>query len=260
MFGWWTRWKRKRRLAIPEPRELRSTLESDLWQWSYLPAPVQDGAVDWLRTFCDEKYWEGCNGFSLSLYHHWIIAAQASLMTLGFPDRYFTGCQTLLVYPTDYVVPGVTHMVDSQIGVYGEQPRSGQTSYRGPLILNWRAVERSASGPNDGRSLTVHELAHQLDFDNGPGADGLPPLPADVNSERWYEDFQTQLSDMREQVASGYGIVIDDYGLTSLAELFAVSSEAYFQVPHELAQYHPTLFDLLLECYQVDWRQWLPMN
>lgn len=258
MFGWWTKWKRKRRLAIPEPRELRSSLEMDLWQWSYLPAQVQNSAVDWLRTFYEEKYWEGCNGFTLSSYHRWIISAQASLITLGFPDQYFTGCQTLLIYPEDYVAPGVTHMVGSHIGVYGDQPRSGQTSYRGPLILNWRAVERSAVGPNGGRSLAIHELAHQLDFDNGPGADGLPPLPIEVIPEIWYRKFQLQLHQMREQVAAGYGILLDDYGLTSPAELFAVGSEAYFQVPHELARSHPALFDLLLECYLVDWRRWLP--
>lgn len=258
MFDWWTRWKRKRRLALPEPRELRSTLESDLWQWSYLPTQVQNSAVEWLRTFCAEKYWEGCNGFQLNDYHRWLIAAQASLMTLGFPERFFSGCQTLLIYPSDYVAPGITHMVDSQIGVYGEQPRSGQTSYRGPLILNWLAVENSVRGPNDGHNLTVHELAHQLDFDNGPGADGLPPLPPEVDPTRWYREFQAQLGELRDQVASGYAILLDDYGLTSPAELFAVSSELYFQLPHELGRWHTELFDLMWECYQVDWRRWLP--
>ncbi len=258
MFGWWTNWKRKRRLALPEPRELRSSLESDLWQWSYLPSKIQDSAIDWVRTFCAEKYWEGCAGFSLNEYHRWMIAAQASLMTLAFPERYFSGCQTLLIYPSDYVAPGITHMVDSQIGIHGDQPRSGQTSYRGPLILNWPAVAEAARSPNDGHSLTIHELAHQLDFDNGPGADGLPPLAADINAEQWYRDFQKQMEELREQVASGMMVLVDDYGLTSPAEFFAVSSELYFQLPHELARWHEDLFDLLFACYQVDWRRWLP--
>ncbi len=193
MFGWWSKWRRKRILNTPEPRELRSTLRGDLWQWRYLPDDVEEAAIDWVRIFCAEKYWEGCGGFQLHDYHRWIVAGQASLMTLAFPDLFFNGCQTLLIYPGDYVAPGITHMLDSQIGIHGEQPRSGQTSYHGPVVLNWAGIHMAARDHNDGHSVTMHELAHQLDFDNGPSADGLPPLPASVDVERWYSDFKSQL-------------------------------------------------------------------
>ncbi len=53
-------------------------------------------------------------------------------------------------------------------------------------------------------------------------------------------------------------MLLDDYGLTNLGELFAVSTELFFQLPHELARLHSDLFGLLLECYQRDWREWLP--
>ena len=121
MFGWWSSWRRKRLLAAAEPTELRRTLDGDLWQWRFLPEDVQEASVQWLRIFCHEKYWEGCNGFQLHDYHRWIIAAQASLMTLGMPELQFSGCQTLLIYPSHYVAPGITHMIDSQIGIHGEQ-------------------------------------------------------------------------------------------------------------------------------------------
>ena len=258
MFGWWSSWRRKRLLAAAEPTELRRTLEGDLWQWRFLPEDVQEAAIQWLRIFCHEKYWEGCNGFQLHDYHRWIIAAQASLMTLGFPDLQFSGCQTLLIYPSHYVAPGITHMIDSQIGIHGEQPRSGQTSYRGPVILNWPGIQQAASSHNDGHSITIHELAHQLDFDNGPGADGLPPLPANIDPLQWHQQFKSQLDELRDQVGHGYHVLLDDYGLTSPSELLAVSSELFFQLPHELARWHSELFDLLLQCYQRDWREWLP--
>jgi MtfA peptidase len=245
-------------LAQPEPANLREYLRSHVWQWSYLPDDTEDKALDWLRIFLAEKYWEGCNGFELKPEHQWTVAAQASLMTIAFPQWYFDSCKTLLIYPGDYVAESVSYMVDGQTGLHGQQARSGQATYRGPVILNWPAIHEAAFDDNDGHSLTIHELAHVLDFDNGPGADGVPPLPPTVDAARWKREFENQLTELREWIERGYSVLVDDYGLSSLTELFAVSSELYFQKPHDLGRYHPELFDLLLECYQVDWRTWLP--
>lgn len=258
MFGWWTAGRRRRLLARPEPPKFREQLAHGIWQWQYLPEEVADAAADWSRIFIAEKYWEGCGGLKLSSAHQAVIAGQASLMTLAFPSWFFDACRTLLVYPTAYVANGITHMVDGQIGIHGQQPRSGQTSYRGPVILNWSAVIEAGQSHNDGHSLTVHELAHQLDFDNGPSSDGVPPLPGNVDSDRWQAAFNDQLQELRERVHMGYDVLMNDYGLTSPSEFFAVGSELYFQLPHELGEYHSELFDLLLTFYQRDWREWLP--
>ncbi|MCC6510263.1 MAG: zinc-dependent peptidase [Pirellulaceae bacterium] len=257
MFGWWTRARRRRLIAKPAASNMRQYLSANLWQWSYLPDDVTERALDWLRIFAHEKYWEGCGGFDLKPHHPWLVAGQASLMTLAFPEWFFDGCRTLLIYPGDYVAPGITHMVNGQIGIHGDQPRSGQTSYRGPVILNWTAIYEAGRSSNDGHSLTVHELAHQLDFDNGPNSDGVPPLPKHVNAEQWQRDFQMQLDELRDRARIGYTGLVNDYGLTSSSELFAVSSELFFQLPHELAEHHPELCDLLLACYQLDWREWI---
>ena len=259
VFRWWTAARRRRLLSGKEPVGFREQLSDGVWQWNYLPDDVAESATDWSRIFIAEKYWEGCGGLKLQPYHQAVIAGQASLMTLAFSDWFFDRCRTLLLYPTDYVAPGITHMVDGHTGVHGEQARSGQTSYRGPVILNWSAIEAAGESSNDGHSLTIHELAHQLDFDNGPSDDGVPPLPHGVNSDRWQASFNNQLEQLRERVSYGdYDVLVDDYGLTSPGEFFAVGSELFFQLPHELAELHSELFDLLLVFYQRDWREWLP--
>ncbi|MGN6134680.1 MAG: zinc-dependent peptidase [Aureliella sp.] len=258
MFGWWTAARRRRLLSQSEPAGFRSQLSEGIWQWRFLPDDVADAAAAWARIFIAEKYWEGCGGFRLAPHHQSVIAGQASLMTLAFPNWFFNRCQTLLIYPSDYVAPGITHMVDGQTGVHGEQARSGQTSYRGPVILNWAAIEDAGRDSNDGQSLTVHELAHQMDFDNDPSGDGIPPLPASVDAQRWQDEFNDQLDDLRERTRYGGEVLVDDYGLSSPTEFFAVSSELFFQLPHELGEVHPELFDLLLAFYQRDWREWLP--
>lgn len=258
MFGWWTAARRRRLLATAEPVGFRGQLASGIWQWQYLPAEVADAAANWSRIFIAEKYWEGCGGLKLTFQHQTIIAGQASLMALAFPNWFFEGCQTLLVHPSGFTTRGITHMVNGQVGIHGQSAILGQAWYRGPVVLDWSAIARAGQSPNGGHSVTVHEMAHQIDFANGPYSDGVPPLPGSVNADRWETAFNDQLEELREQVHHGYEVLVEDYGLQSPSEFFAVSSELFFQAPHELAEYHAELFELLMAFYQRDWREWLP--
>ncbi len=258
MFGWLTRLRRNRLLSKPEPPELKEHLLGNVWQWQYLPDDVAQAAIRWIRVFVEDKYWEGCNGLVIQPYHRYIIAGQASLMTLAYPDWFVNECRGVLLYPTGYVAPAVSHMVNNQVGIHARTARSGETSYRGPVVLNWYDVLHAGHSPNNGNSLTVHEVAHQMDFDNGPGSDGIPPLPPGVDAELWSRKFVEQLDLLRDAVADGKDVLVSDYGLSSSSELFAVSSELFFQVPHEFAELHAELFELLLSFYQRDWREWLP--
>lgn len=259
VFGWSKASRRKRILARAESAEIRPILQQQIWQWNHLPKNVQDAAVDWLRIFIEEKFWEGSRDLELTFEHQVVIAGQASFMTLAYPDWYFDKLQTVLIRPSVYVSEDSTLLAaDAAIPLKGTQASIGQTSYRGTLLLSWKDVLRSAHSPNFGRCVAIHELAHQMDFDNDPMVDGIPPLPSHVDSKKWQSQFSEQFESLRHDFDQGYDIVIDEYGLTSPGEFFAVASEAYFQAPHELAEYHAELFDLLLSFYQRDWRDWLP--
>jgi Mlc titration factor MtfA (ptsG expression regulator) len=106
--------------------------------------------------------------------------------------------------------------------------------------------------------LAIHEFAHQLDLINSPFADGLPPLPANIDEKRWKAGMQREFQASRSMVADGYRVFINDYGLTKESEFFAVASELYFQAPRVLAEYHPNVFELLRQFYQQDLQQLLP--
>jgi Mlc titration factor MtfA (ptsG expression regulator) len=90
---------------------------------------------------------------------------------------------------------------------------------------------------------------------NGPGADGLPPLPSQIDEHVWRTSMHREYEAARTMVAEGYNILMDDYGLTEESEFFAVASELYFQRPRELADYHPNVFELLKQFYEIDLRQ-----
>ncbi len=227
------------------------------WQWALVPSDIQNRAIDWMRIFHAEKYFEGCGGFSLSEEVKWTIASQAALMALGYPDWHFEHFKTILIYPEAYVAPGPVRDIGSGVALIGEQPRLGEAWYRGPVILNWSDILDARSGPNQGHQLAVHELAHQMDMGNSISADGIPPLPAGIDSRQWERNYERELQAARDFSSQGYNILIDSYGLSSLAEFFAVTSELFFQMPNELAQFHPKVFELLLQFYRVDWRIWV---
>jgi len=102
--------------------------------------------------------------------------------------------------------------------------------------------------------LVIHEFAHQLDLINSPFADGLPPLPADIDEVDWKNSMHREFQTARQDVADGHRIGLDDYGLTKESEFFAVASESFFQCPSELFRNHPRVFELLLQFYRTDLR------
>ena len=52
--------------------------------------------------------------------------------------------------------------------------------------------------------------------------------------------------------------VLDFYGASEPAEFFAVATEAFFERPHALANYHQQLYEQLRRYYRVDPRRWHP--
>jgi MtfA peptidase len=252
MFGWSKTRKRKQALAEVVTSAEMEELESVLWQTRLLTQEQNEYLARWIRVFVAEKHWEGCNGLRLTPAIKKSVAAFAGLMVLAYPGWYFDRTETILVYPRPYVAKESKSFGSG--GLVGDQARAGETTYRGPVIVNWNDIRRAQLRPDAGHNIVIHEFAHQLDFINGPAADGLPPLPHTVDERAWMNDFTAQHRAAEEIVASGEQVLIDDYGLTSLSEFFAVSSELYFQTPEELFYYHPGVFDLLKAFYQIDLR------
>lgn len=250
------RYRRRRMWDRDITDEERRLIDGSLWQWKHLPAADQDRMIRRARLFVTEKHWEGCNGLQITPSMQWAVAAAAALIVPPASEFYFDATETVLLYPTAYLAQVNPPPGSLELG--GQYARSGQTVYRGPIILNWQDVEAAADSDNGGDHLAIHELAHQIDFVNGPYADGLPPLPPDVDGEAWRKALGEELEQARRMVERGWRVYLDDYALSEPGEFFAVASECYFQTPRELAEFHPGVFDLLNDFYQFDLRDHLP--
>ena len=252
----WLFGRRKRLLGKEVSSDELQLLDQALWQATHLTSEHREQLVRWSRVFVAEKTWEGCNGLAITDAMKTCVAATAGLMVLAYPDWYFDKTATILIHPSPYKVRVDPKVLSStfhaEIG--GEFHRAGETIYRGPVVLNWRDIQFAKKDSNDGHHLVIHEFSHQLDMINGPNADGLPPLPGKIDEDGWRIAMREEYKKARDMVSQGFRVRIDDYGLTQESEFFAVASELYFQVPHELAEYHPNVFKLLKQFYVTDMR------
>lgn len=251
--------KKLQNQPITEREEL--LLHSSLWQARFLPTMVQHAIIRWVRVFVAEKNWEGCNRMQVNTQVQWAIASAAGLMVSAYSDWYFDKTPSILVYPAPYVAkvePQFSSLTDGIPVIMGEFARAGETIYRGPVIVNWLDLQAAVHSSNSGNHLAIHEFAHQLDLINSPFADGLPPLPSKIDETRWKTAMQQEFRAARTLVARGNDVLVNHYGLTKESEFFAVASELYFQSPHVLAEFHPNVYPLLMQFYQIDMRAFLP--
>lgn len=69
--------------------------------------------------------------------------------------------------------------------------------------------------------------------------------------------FQENYDDFLILVEKGKETVLDEYGATNPAEFFAVATEAFFEKPRQLSRKRPELYELMMQYYDLDPREWL---
>ena len=209
------------------------------------------------QIFIGEKTWEGCQGLVITEAMQVAIAALASLLVLGMDDFYFDNVQTILLYPSGFVVH--REGVDPSGVLEEDSDLLGEAQYRGPVILSWAEIEAGLNDPWHGDNLVIHEFVHQLDSLNGE-MDSVPLLPAGLEN-RWQTIMHREYKHLCRMADRGVeDTLIDPYGTTNPAEFFAVVSESFFEVPAELKQEHPKLYELLRDYFRQDPASWFGNN
>jgi len=237
-----------RRRAIPRaasrlPSGWRDTLYAQLPQALWVSAaqrPLYEARV---AEFLERKRFVGCGGLELRDEMRVVVAGFAALLLLRPDARVFPAVRAVLLYPAAFVVPATQE--PDELGLVSDEPdvRIGESWSGERVVLSWADVQAALAG--DEVNVVVHEFAHQLD-DEALGTEGAPLLR---DYGRWSEVMQAEYERLRRHRRPP---VLDPYGAESPAEFFGVVTEAFFQRPAELRQYHPALYALLAEYYRLD--------
>jgi Mlc titration factor MtfA (ptsG expression regulator) len=245
--------KSKRREALRGrllSAEQRATIGRNVPYVATLSEEDQRELAGHIQVFLAEKTFEGCGGLVMTDEIRITIAAQACILLLHRETDYYPGLESILVYPSTYVVKNTRRKLGSLV-VESDEARLGESWVRGTVVLAWDAVQRGASNFHDGHNVVLHEFAHQLDAEDGD-MDGAPLLGKRSLYSAWAHALGAEYEELLERVAAHKPGDIDPYGATSPAEFFAVLTEAFFGTGVQLKSKHPELYEVLREFYRQD--------
>jgi hypothetical protein len=233
----------------PVPDSWPDILERRVPLAARLPAESRQRLYRLIQMFLREIPIEGCKGLVLTEEMRVTIAAQACLLLLHADYPRYPNLRCVLVYPRTFV-PTDFHLQASEIEET-PAPVVGQAWANGTVLLSWDSVRAGGENPNDGRNVVLHEFAHVLDGEDG-AFDGVPVLATGSAYQAWGYALANRFARHQRLVRRGRKGSMDPYGATSRAEFFAVSTEAFFEKPHQLAKKEPDLYRQLATFYGFD--------
>lgn len=263
--SWWKNDRRKAWLAQPQPPQWERWLERNVWQYRHLSGELQQHVREIVCVMFHEKNWEGGGNFRVTDEMRVAVAGQAALLTLGFEKPYyFDRLKSIILYSGSYEQRPSS---DDNLLIGRLQdsfPHNGGTllgeSWQGgPIVLAWNVVQRDGSNARRRRSVVLHEFAHHMDSLDG-STDGSPPMTSYRFEKRWYEVTSKEYQQLLHFAQRKQTTLLDHYGATNHAEFFAVSTECFLTTPHEFAEEHADLFDVMVQFFGQDPREWMPYS
>jgi MtfA peptidase len=250
VFATFRKWQRRRLDKLPFPPAWLKILQKRVPYYGLLSLDEQAELRKLIRVFLAEKRFEGCGGLEMTDEIRVTIAAQACILLLNREHDYYAGLHSVLVYPSSYRAP--SRRVDAAGVVHeGDEGRLGEAWLRGAIILSWDDVRLDAGDFQDGRNVTLHEFAHQLDQQDGT-FNGAPLLETRSHYRSWARVLMKEYQALGEAADRGQQTLIDQYGATDPAEFFAVITEAFFETPKALKEEHPELYEELKKFFHQD--------
>jgi Mlc titration factor MtfA (ptsG expression regulator) len=231
--------RRRALLSQPFPESRRRLLTRRSPHFNRLPRPLRERFERDVAIFLDEKTITGV-GIEASEELRLLVAASAITLSVGWPDHEWDTLTEVLLYPDDF---------DRDYNFGGEE-RVGEAHAWGTVILSAPALQESFDDPEDGYHVGFHEFAHLLDLQLGE-FDGVPAALSEARSRQWAALVPQEMERIREGRSA-----LDEYGAESPAEFFAVSVETFFELPGELRDGHPVLYEILSEYFAQDAAAW----
>ena len=246
--------KRAQLYATPLPEQWLALLEEHVPLASKIPealTPIYHGHINY---FLATKVFVGRGGFEVNDRVRLTIAGNACLLVLTRSEPIYPGFETILVYPDSYHAP--TTDADAAGGTQTHyEHRSGESWYRGPIVLAWNYVAYGSGNPEDAHNVVIHEFAHKLDEENQI-MDGLPILREPAHYREWAQVLSREYEAFLDRVDAHHNTVIDSYGAESPVEFFAVITESFFEKPRQMKEKLPALYEQLCGYYGVDVAEW----
>lgn len=241
-------------VSVVFKKEWALLLEEHLPLYSHFPDELKEKVHEKISQFVATTFFEGCGGLELTNEMILIVAGQACTLIVNHEGPPYPNLKTVLLYPSSF--SSLQEGFDEMGNPKKERvTRLGESWSNGTVILAWDSVTSGARNVYDGRNVTFHEFAHQLDQENDQ-SDGVPFLHASQAYHTWAEVLNDGFEKLIEKAERGKRSVMDHYGATNRAEYFAVATECFFEKPRQMKKKHPKLYQVLKDYYRQDPLDW----
>ena len=251
---WWL--QRRRRAALmqtPLDERHRAIIARRIPLYRKVPLYLRGRLDGLINRFLDEIQFVGRDGFKVTEEARLVIAAQACLLIMARPDRWFPNLKSVILYPAAF--KSKAKKFDGYVQHDGARVHSGESWMRGPVVLAWDHAAFGALVDDDGRNVVLHEFAHQLDEATGI-SDGAPLLGEDQSAAQWGRVFQESYERLQRNARMGQPSVFDFYGASAPAEFFAVAVETFFEKPREMKSAEPQIYEQMALYFGFDPAKW----
>lgn len=245
--------RRKKLYSKPLHDDWINILQNNVSLYAQLPQKLKKELHGRINIFLDEKEFIGCNGLHITDEIRVTISANACILLLNRDKRCFPWFTSILVHPDTYVAKEVTY--EGLIEVHDDSVRSGESWFRGPVVLSWADTKRGSVNPDDAHNVVLHEFAHKLDEENKI-MNGLPVLGDRSHYAEWAEVLSKEYDSLLIRVKHRKNSVIDAYGAVSPVEFFAVATESFFEKPQQMKRKLPDLYEQFKRYYNLDPAEW----
>ncbi len=234
--------------------EWKAILQEHLPLYSKFNDKLRIRVHEKIARFVATTYFEGCGGLELTDEMILSVAGQACMLIVNHEGEPYPNLKSVLIYPSTF---GSKEQRVNEGGVVTSELvyRLGESWSNGTVVLAWDSVARGARNIYDGRNVTFHEFAHQLDQEDGR-TDGVPFLEEPQAYHTWGEVLGNGYVKLVDRAERRKKSVMDHYGATNIAEFFAVATESFFEKPRQMNKKHPLLYQELKDYYRLDPLEW----
>jgi MtfA peptidase len=165
-----------------------------------------------------------------------LIGATITMVIFGWKRLRLAHFHTILVYPNAYysTVKKVYH-------------RGEVNPKHGLIVVSWKCFVEGMADPSDGVNVGIHEIAHALKLANLIETDG----EHEFNPKAWAEYNHWVPAEM-ERLRKGLPSLFRESAALNEHEFFAVALESFFECSQDLKNYHPKLYQALVQLLRQD--------
>lgn len=163
-----------------------------------------------------------------------LVSAAAVQLTFGLRSYHLSFFKNIYIRPDAYLTSEFDELVVGHVSVEG-------------IFISWKYFLMGFENNTDGVNTALHEMAHALRHQNQ-----LKEFGIDKEFKTDFAKYTQQYGPVLIEALLHRRSFLRSYAFTNFEEFWAVSVEAFFEIPEGLKEYLPKIYDALCEVLNQD--------